>query len=61
MDYELATTTATAYPTFEAFLKACKSGTVPSLHQGHTDELPLRRAKTLLSRYLERERLPHII
>lgn len=48
MTNETATKTATAFETYSQLLAACQRGYVPSLRVGKGDDLPTRRAKTIL-------------
>lgn len=48
MSTNTATKTATAFETYAALLAACQRGYVPSLRVGKSDDLPTRRAKTVL-------------
>lgn len=49
MNLETATKTATAFDSYAALLAAAKGGYIPSLRAAKTDELPIRRAKTILA------------
>jgi hypothetical protein len=55
---EQATRLATALPNFTALLSACRAGYIPTLTVGESNDLPTRRAKTLLRRALEARGLP---
>lgn len=55
MNLDNATKTATAFDNYAALLAAAKRGYIPSLRAARTDELPIRRAKTILAGALSAE------
>jgi hypothetical protein len=58
MDRERAAQVATAFASFSELLTACRRGFIPTLRESECDELPIRRAKHVLRRELERQGLP---
>ena len=48
MNKNVATQTATAFASYTELAAACARGYVPSLRAGASDDLPTRRAKTVL-------------
>jgi hypothetical protein len=48
MNKNNATQIATAFTTYDSLSNACRGGYIPTLTVGKSDDLPTRRAKTIL-------------